>query len=46
MLLLIILVEHVMTQAVVLEKHINVTGVQLQDKHTSQMSELRLSAIP
>lgn len=44
MLLLIILVEHVMTQAV--EKHVNVTGVQLQDKHTSQMSELRRSAIP
>lgn len=34
--------------AVVLEKHVNVTGIQLQDNHTSQMSEIKLglSAIP
>lgn len=35
-------------QAEVLEKHVNVTGIWLQDNHTSQMSEIKLglSAIP
>lgn len=35
-------------QAMVLEKHINVTGIELQCTNTSQMSEIkrRLSAIP
>lgn len=34
--------------AAALEKHVNVTGIQLQSNHTSQMSEikLRLSTIP